>query len=159
MAEVIMICGKICSGKTTYARRLCAEHRAVLLSIDEIMLALFGLYAGERHDEWAAKTEAYLLEKSAEIAGDGISVVLDWGFWTREKRDATREFFASRGIGFQMHFISMGDEKWRSCIERRNRAVQAGRVSAYFVDENLAAKFESRFEMPDRSEISVWIDA
>jgi uridine kinase len=34
MAKVILICGKICSGKTTYAKRLLCENKAVLLSTD-----------------------------------------------------------------------------------------------------------------------------
>lgn len=157
MANVSMICGKICSGKTTYAQRLCAARRSVLLSIDEIMLALFGLYAGEQHDEFAEKTETYLLEKSAEIVRSGISVVLDWGFWTKQKRDSAREFFTMRGIAHEMHYISIGDETWHLRIEHRNRAVLAGTARAYLVDDNLAAKFAARFEMPNRAEIDVWV--
>ena len=42
MAKVILICGKICSGKSTYAQQLRRENRAVVLSIDEVMLAFFG---------------------------------------------------------------------------------------------------------------------
>ena len=34
-----MICGKLCSGKSTYAKKLQQEGKAVVLSIDEIMLA------------------------------------------------------------------------------------------------------------------------
>ena len=47
MAKVILTCGKLGCGKTTYAKRLCAERGAVLLSADELMLALFGQDAGE----------------------------------------------------------------------------------------------------------------
>ena len=42
MAKVIMMCGRICCGKSTYARRLRTEINAAVLSIDEIMLAVFG---------------------------------------------------------------------------------------------------------------------
>ena len=55
MAKVILICGKICSGKSTYAEKLRMENKAVLLSIDEIMLALFGFYVGNKHDEYVEK--------------------------------------------------------------------------------------------------------
>ena len=37
MSKVILICGKICSGKSTYAEWLRVQNNAVLLSIDEIM--------------------------------------------------------------------------------------------------------------------------
>ena len=74
MAKVILICGKICSGKTTYAKKLCRKTGAVLLSVDEIMLSMFGMYAGEMHDEYARRTREYLLEKSTELIGAGIDV-------------------------------------------------------------------------------------
>ena len=50
MPEVILLCGKICSGKTTYAQRLRTEKNAVILSCDELMLTLFPQGAGEHHD-------------------------------------------------------------------------------------------------------------
>jgi predicted kinase len=55
-AKVILICGKICSGKTTYTKKLIEENKAVLLSCDEITFALFGQYIGEKHDEMVEKT-------------------------------------------------------------------------------------------------------
>ena len=36
MAKVIMTCGRICCGKSTYARKIKAETKAVILSIDEM---------------------------------------------------------------------------------------------------------------------------
>ena len=56
MPKVILICGKICCGKTTYAKKLVKEQNTVLLSCDEITLALFGQYIGEKHDEIVEKT-------------------------------------------------------------------------------------------------------
>ena len=50
MAKAIFICGKICSGKTTLARRLLAEGGAVLLSCDEIAAMVFHKDLGDRHD-------------------------------------------------------------------------------------------------------------
>ena len=85
-----MICGRICSGKSTYAQRLRVQNKAVLLSIDEIMLAVFGQHCGDKHDEYAGRTERYLLDKSLEIVATGLDVILDWGFWRKEKRDITK---------------------------------------------------------------------
>ena len=41
MPGVIMTCGTICCGKSTYARKLRTERNAVILSIDEITLSIF----------------------------------------------------------------------------------------------------------------------
>lgn len=85
MAKCIMICGRICSGKSTYAMSLWKENDAIILSIDELMLSLFGKDVGEQHDAYVAKTEKYLLEKSLQIIEVGVNVIFDWGFWTKEK--------------------------------------------------------------------------
>lgn len=153
MSRVILICGKICSGKSAYAKRLCDGGKAVLLSVDEIMLSLFGQHTGERHDEYAEKTKNYLLEKSLEILKNEINVVLDWGFWTKRDRNNTKLFYASRNIECELHYIAVDNETWQEFLYRRNKAVEAGTEKAYFVDANLAAKFEARFEEPDEEEI------
>lgn len=157
MAKVILLCGRLCCGKSTYAEKLCHEGRAVTLSVDEVMLALFGPYAGERHDLYAARTEKLLLEKSLELVRAGVDVVLDWGPWQRAKRTAIRDFYVSRGIPFELHALEVDDATWRTRIETRNRAVARGACGAYPVDENLLAKFASRYEPPDPSEVDVWV--
>ena len=65
MAKVILVCGRICCGKTTYAHRLAKERRAAVLSVDEVMLAIFGQHCGDMHDTYAARTKQYLLVKAA----------------------------------------------------------------------------------------------
>ena len=55
MARVIMICGGLCCGKSTYAEALRRERGGVILSIDGLMLSLFGPDAGEMHDEYARR--------------------------------------------------------------------------------------------------------
>lgn len=158
MAKVILVCGKICCGKSTYAEQLCSEKKAVLLSVDEIMLALFGLYAGDKHDEYVDKTKKYLLEKSLKIIETGISVVLDWGFWKKDERIFVKEFYSAGKIEYEFHYIDISDEVWRARLDKRNNAVSAGEANAYIVDDNLAAKFGAIFEMPDKEEIDVWVE-
>ena len=158
MAKVILVCGKICSGKSTYAERLRVENKAVLLSIDEIMLAMFGLYVGDKHDEYVEKTEKYLFDKSVEIIETGIDVILDWGLWTRDERRYAKEFYSTRGIENEIHYLNISDETWKTRLDKRNRAVSAGEIIAYPVDDNLAAKFGAIFEMPDKDEVDVWVE-
>ena len=105
MAKVIMTCGKICCGKTTYARRLEEELGAVILSIDEVMLALFPDGAGEMHDAYALRTEQYLLSLSLKILESGTDVILDWGLWTRAQRDRLREFYRANHFQSEIHYL------------------------------------------------------
>ncbi len=153
---VYLICGKICAGKTTYSQMLMKAKKAVLLSTDEITLAIFGQHIGEKHDEVVESVQNYLLEKSIEILENGINVLLDWGFWLKEERDYIRGFYSARGIQCEFHYIDVSHDTWLDNIEKRNRAVLENRISAYYIDDNLAKKFESIFEEPKRSEIDVW---
>ena len=155
MVKVFLICGKICCGKTTYAEKLCAENNAVLLSVDEITLALFGQHCGDKHDVYVERTEKYLLNKSLELIQKDINVVLDWGFWTKAERLAVKEFYESRGIEYEFHYIDVSNEIWKYRLNKRNNAVLAEETSAYYVDDNLAAKFASIFEVPSEDEIDV----
>ncbi len=148
-----MICGRLCCGKSTYAERLRKKLGAVLLSIDEIMLGLFGQQTGEMHDEYVSRTEKYLLSKSVELIESGINVVLDWGAWSKAKRAEIRDFYNSRGIGYELHYLKVSDEIWKERIAKRNNAVSEGNADAYYIDENLAAKFGAVFEPPTDEEI------
>jgi len=156
MAKAILLCGKIASGKSVYAQSLCRQENAVLLSVDEITIGVLGGDLGEKHDEIAERVQQYLFQKSLEMIAAGVNVLLDWGFWTRERRTAARAFYGNHGIVCEFHYIDVSDEIWHRNIDKRNRAVLAGETSAYYMDEGLMQKLQSAFQKPDRSEIDVW---
>lgn len=155
--KVYMTCGKICSGKTTYAQKLRQKNKAVVLSIDEIMLSMFAQDAGDKHDYYVEKLKEYLFKKSLEIIESGINVVLDWGFWTKTERNYARKFYADHKVACEFHFIEVDDEEWKKRIEKRNLSVGHNEGAAYYVDEGLAQKFVEIFEKPEPSEIDVWV--
>ena len=155
MAKVYLICGKICSGKSTYAEQLRIQNNAVLLSTDEITLALFGQHCGDKHDDYVERTQNYLFNKSLELIEVGINVILDWGFWMKEERDYAREFYNSRNIECEFHYINISDETWYARLKKRNSEVLSETTSAYYIDDNLAEKFAAIFEVPSEDEIDV----
>lgn len=158
MAKAIMICGKLCSGKSTYAQVLREQRHAVVLSIDEMMLTLFPEGAGKQHDTYTKRTTDYLLQKSLEILRCHVSVILDWGFWTKESRDMVKQFFLSNGVGYEFHYLHVGDSVWQQRIEQRNAEVARGESLNYKVDQGLLDKFEAMFEEPQRAEMDGWIE-
>ena len=157
MSKVIMTCGKICCGKTTYARKLEEELGAVVLSIDEVMLALFPDGAGEMHDAYARRTEQYLLSLSLKILESGTDVILDWGLWTRAQRDRLREFYRANHFQSEIHYLRIDRPEWEKRIHGRNE--RPADASCYYVDEGLLEKVESLFEEPSEDEIDLIIGA
>ena len=156
MARVILICGKIASGKSVYAQGIAKREHAVLLSVDELVLSILGSDLGEKHDEITRRVQAYLFDKSLEIVRAGANVLLDWGFWTKERRQEARAFYAQHGVISEFHYVDTPDDVWRRNIAIRNQAVLDGKSDAYFVDDGLMLKLQSLFEAPSRGEMDVW---
>ena len=153
MPKVLIMCGKICSGKSTYAEKLKLENKAVILSVDELTLALFENQAGEKLDFYVEKLKEYFFKKSLDIVEAGADVILDWGFWTKKERDYAREFYDSRNISYQFYYMNVGIEEWKKRILKRNQEIKREQLEAYPIDKGLLSKVEKMFEEPDRKEL------
>lgn len=159
MAKVIAICGRIASGKSWYAREMKESEPAVILSTDEVTWDLFDNEQGEGYDRLAARVNAYLMKKAAEIAQAGATVILDWGFWRRVQRAETTAYFRARGVPIEWHYVDVSEADWARNIAERNARIAAGEGgSDFYVDEGLKQKLLSFWETPDREEIDVWVD-
>lgn len=156
MVKVILICGKICSGKTFYCKTLQQKYNAVLLSCDEIESLIFHHSLGEKHDIVAADIQKYLLKKAIDIINADCNVVLDWGFWTKAERAKVSDYYKSNGIEYEWHYVDVTDEIWKSNISARNEAVISGKSDGYYIDEGLLNKINSSFEIPAKDEMDVW---
>ena len=153
LANVHLICGKICAGKSVYAKKLAHEERAVILSADEIT-TLFAEDLGPQHDEISRRVRAYLCRKATQIASCGVSVILDWGFWSKEMRRDAARFFQDEGIPCVWHYLDISDEKWEERIKARNASPGP---ADYPVDEGLKEKCLRLFQPPLPEEIDRWV--
>ncbi len=153
MAKVILTCGRLCSGKTTYAEMLAKDLPAVHFSIDDLTLLLLGPMPGDILDEYVEKLEGYYFKKAAETAKNGINAVIDLGLWTKAERENAKRYFLEDGAECEIHYLKVDESTWKKRIEKRNRDVEEGRNMSYFVDENLLNKFQSFFEEPSEGEV------
>ncbi len=156
MSKVILICGKICSGKTYYAQKLVRSQNKVLLSCDEIMLSFAENGFALDYDQLSERVKAYLLQKAVEIVSCGTEVILDWGFWSKGERQRVIAFFNRHGVKYEWHYVDISDVDWKLNIQERNRAVAQGDIEHYLLDEGLFLKMNRIFEIPERSEMDVW---
>ncbi|MBQ3502996.1 MAG: AAA family ATPase [Clostridia bacterium] len=157
MTKVMAICGKICSGKSYYSKTL--KEKAVILSCDELTDVLFDNNLGNNHDEMSKRIWKYLLKKTEDIITASTNVILDWGFWSKHDRIYINEYFSSKGIVCEWHFINIDYVSWQKNIEERNQRVLTGMGgSDYYLDEGLMKKLLSKWETPNKEEIDVWFD-
>ena len=148
--KIILLIGRLCCGKTTYAQSL---PGTLLLSSDELMQTMFPDGAGTEHDQYARRSHAYLFHLARQSARAGVTPVLDFGFWTPAMRRHAIE--ALEGFELDWRWLTISEEEWARRIARRNAAIQAGqgRPSDYFVDEGLLQKARSLFVDPTEEEL------
>ena len=157
MAKVIAICGKICSGKSYYAKILREKENSVILSCDEITASLFDNNLGEKHDEMTKRIREYLLKKSIELVKVDTNVILDWGFWTQTDREYITQYFKENNIPCEWHYINIDDDSWQKNIQERNKKVLDGTdTNNFYLDEGLMQKLLSIWQEPCKNEIDVW---
>lgn len=157
MAKIIAICGKICAGKSYYANQIKEKENAIILSVDEITYDLTGNEQGENYDKLCIKVHHYFLKKSVELVNIGCNVILDWGFWTKKQRKEVTNYYHSRHIAIEWHYIDIDDKSWEENIQERNKKVKAGKgESDFYLDEGLKRKLLTQWEAPDKNEIDVW---
>lgn len=159
MSKIIAICGKICCGKSYYAKQIKEKGNAVVLSTDEATYDLIDNEQGELYDVFAERVNKYLMKKAVEIVKAGCNVILDWGFWTKAERQETTKYFNQFGIDVEWHYVDIEQSRWKQLIEERNNKIKNGNGgSNFYVDEGLMEKLLSKFEEPTRDEINVRIE-
>ncbi len=148
--KIILLIGKICCGKTTYAKSL---PGTMLISCDQLMQTMFPGGCGEHHDLLAERARKYLLKLARQCAEAGVTPVVDFGFWTPALRREAID--ALEGFDLDWRYLDVPEDEWARRIEGRNAAIQAGQgdPSDYFVDEGLLAKVNALFIPPTEEEL------
>ena len=143
-----LLCGRICSGKSTFAKQLHEETNGIILSCDDLMLTLFNQHLGETHDILLIRCKQYLYSLAVQIAKSNIDVILDFGFWKKSEREEVKMFFNSLDIPTKLHYINPPKDKISQYIEQKN-----SQELGYIVDDNLLQKCNTQFEPPSIDEV------
>jgi len=154
MATAHLIQGFLGAGKTTFARRLERDIRAVRFTPDEWMSRLFG------EDPPAAifqEKAAAILEVMEPLwlrrLALGVDVVLDFGFWRRSQRDRARHLAREAGANAVLYALSCEESEARRRVCARNAEKSHGLYVAAETFTLLKARFEAL--EPDETAIVV----
>lgn len=156
MAKVIVVCGKICSGKTYYSNKIKDELNAVIISPDEATYDLINNEQGSFYDIFSERLKKYLIKKVVEIVKAGANVVYERGLWGKKDRKELRKYFDKEKINYEIHYVYVDDETWEKNIEERNKRVEEGKGgSDFYLNEGLKKKLECYWEEPTEDEYDV----
>ena len=157
MGKVILVCGKICSGKSHYSKAIKESLNAVIISPDEATYELINNEQGEFYNVFSERLNKYLTRKVGEIAQAGANVIFERGLWTRKEREQIVKYYKDNDIDCEIHYVCVDDETWKQNIAERNKRVKEGNGgSDFYLDEGLMKKLESMWEEPIDQEIDVW---
>lgn len=146
MAEIVLCCGKVSSGKSTFARRLATARGHFLLSVDEWMRHFYG-EPPEREvfDRQLGLCCEMIYRMAERLLTRGVDVVLDFGFWRRAERMAVRQRFDAAGHRCRVvYFPVEADRQW---VYLQTRQADPA-VDHYVLTAEALAVLNAMFEAP-----------
>ncbi len=156
MGKVILVCGKICSGKSYYSKILKESLNAVIISPDEATYELINNEQGKFYNIFSERLIKYLTKKVGEIAKAGANVIFERGLWTKSEREKTIRYYKENNIECELHYVHVDNETWKQNIAERNKRVEEGNGgSDFYLDEGLMKKLEAVWEEPTEDEVNV----
>ncbi len=159
---ILLVAGSTGAGKTTYAKKIAHQRKALVYSIDNWVQKIFGPDMPEvpapqwffENQNWYVerlhRCEAMIRELATERAQLGHSSILDLGFTTKEHRVAFIEYFKKLNIRVETHFLDVAAEERKARVEKRNQ--EKGDTFVMEVDDSLFSFMESIFEPPTKEE-------
>lgn len=146
------------SGKTTTARRLAEHYNAILLSLDEGLVSLFGpshiVEAPDLRLERVNGMRAALYVIAHRALQRGVSVILDDGFFTRSSRKRAQEECSNQlqnTVDCQpvVVYCQASFPVLQERLVKRSRDLPP---NTHYITSELLASFAALFEEPSSAE-------
>lgn len=135
-------------GKTTLARALERDGRALRLTPDDWRVPLFGVRWGDLDGERDV-LEGRLVWVAHQVLCLGGSVILDFGCWSSQERYALRSIAELAGADFELHYLTLPEDERRERATARWRAAPAQGFEMTVADHE---RFLAAFTPPTAAE-------
>lgn len=121
--KAFLLHGFLGAGKTTLAKRLEREQKAVRFTHDEWMSRLYGDDPPIEHFQEYARRVSEVMERAwTRCLELGKHVVLDFGFWSRSERTHVRTLVSRHGGEAVLYRLNCPDEiAWKRIALRNDR--------------------------------------
>ncbi len=153
MAKIYFICGFIGSGKTTYSTQLAESTSAFRFSMDEWMIPLYGEHMQrDVFDARLAVLQGLFKDAALQMLNLGVSVIFDFGFWSKKDRDEFNDWASQQSIQSEMHYLDVSVEVCRERATLRNAKLEG---KSYEMTPDMLDLFWSWFEVPSDENVVI----
>jgi len=167
--SLILLCGKVGTGKSTVAEFLAHACGGIAISSDRLRKKLSGLPPGARVE---APTDAGLyspqrreaiyeamLERAAPVVASGRLALLDASFDTAARRDRARRWASERGVPVLLIEVGSEEEITLDRLAKRQAAGGSASDAGPEFYATSAARFEPPNEWPRGTRLQIPTDA
>jgi predicted kinase len=135
------------TGKTIAAKRIEVEQKALRLTKDEWVKALYG---HENPPSAQDVIEGRLIQIGLRVLELGNNVVIDYGLWSRDERPALRQAAEDLGATVEMHYFELSRTEQRRRLDQRQ--AEASHATWRMSDEELA-EWSAHIDIPTPGEL------
>ena len=121
-ATLHLMCGKIASGKSTLAKTLAVQHRAILLSEDKWLASLYpgAINSVTDYAGYSLRIRSVLGPLVVDMLESGVSVVLDFPANTLANRQWLLGLAQAAKVPHCLHYLELDDATCRARLHARN---------------------------------------
>lgn len=148
--RLVVITGLPGSGKTHLATELASSLPAARMCPDDWMRSSgIDLWNGDARD----RIERFQLSLTLDLLGAGENVVIEWGLWTRNERDALRDAARAVGAAVELSYTTAPiEELWRRIVGRDLE----GRWGSRSITRSELEQWSQSYEAPTAEEFATY---
>lgn len=154
--KVVLVCGPVGAGKTTYSIALAKEINAIRFSIDPWMQTLFAKDIKSLDYAWTLERVERCHQQIWEVAEQILqlngNVILDLGFTSRKDRDRFKALGKSVNVGAEIHYLQVPIAVRKQRVKQRN-ADKNPSLYSFEITDFMFDFIEEKFEPPAESEL------
>jgi len=146
-----VLCGFIGAGKTTFARKLENETKAIRITKDEWMIRIFGnrIASDKNFEVYDKKVTELATEIAFNILKSGKDVILDEGFWAKSQRDDIKKKILQVGAKPIFYYVEC------PIVEMKERVIARSKyppIDSFEINEEMFDNYIKYWEPPTAEE-------
>ena len=140
-----VICGFIGAGKTTFARKLEKETKAIRITKDEWIIKIFGnkITSDKNFERYDKNITELATDITFKILKAGKDVIIDEGFWVKSQRDDIKKKILNLGAKPIFYYVECPIEKMKERVINRSKYPP---IDSFEINEEMFDKYLKYWE-------------